>query len=59
MSTQVLPGGAAADSSCPKQGGTGAEALLLPRTGARSDSSHCTDGFRPVTFKLERVEDES
>ena len=48
---------AAAEVPHPKCGASEAEAKLLSRTGARSDSSHCTDGFRPVMFKLERIEE--
>jgi uncharacterized repeat protein (TIGR04076 family) len=48
---------AAAEAPHPKCGASEAEAVLLPRTGARSDSSHCTDGFRPVTFKVERIDE--
>ena len=29
------------------------------RTGARSDSSHCTDGLNPVVFHIERIDDKA
>ena len=48
---------AAADAPHLKCGASEAEAKLLPRIGAESDSSHCTDAFRPVVFKLERIEE--
>jgi len=41
---------AAVVSPYPKQVGSEAEAQLVPRAGAHSDGSSCTDGLRPVTF---------
>ena len=50
---------AAAEASHPKCGTSEVEAKLLPRAGARSDSSHCTDGLNPVVFHIERIEEET
>jgi len=35
-----------------------AEAKLLPPAGAQSDGGTCTDGFRPVVFRIDRIESE-
>ena len=60
MRTQHVVVRAASSPSRPKRDGLGcrAEAQLLPRADARSGGALCTDGFRPVTFKVERVEEE-
>jgi len=48
---------AAAEAPHPKCCASETEAELLPRTGARSGSSHCTDGFRPVVFRIDRFDE--
>ncbi len=50
---------AAAEASHRKWGASEVEAKLLPRTGARSASAHCTDGLNPVVFFIERVNDKA
>ena len=50
---------AAAEVPHPKRGTSEVEAKLLPRAGARSASSHCTDGLNPVVFHIERIEEET